>query len=130
HPTLVERCLPLLDARPVKVQFQLAGVDADGSPNGSVFPSYARGYDRAAMIADNRIIGLYQCPPTSGNVWHVETLRTLALDSENPRLPLDGAGNAVMPYLGEVVSLALPLAGYRVHGASMSMGQVRPTPAQ
>ena len=127
-PDLVAQVRPSLVARPVKVQFALAGVDADGEPNGSVFPSFAPGYDTAAMREDNRVVGFYQCPPTSGNVFHVETLRALGLEREDPRLPLDGAGCAVMPYLGEIVSLPVPLGGYRVHGASMSNTQLAPTP--
>lgn len=130
HPDLVAHCLPALASRPVKLQFQMAGMDEHGTPNGSVFPTFAPGYDRHDMIEDNRTLGLYQCPPTSGNVFHVATLRSLHLDAENPRLPLDGAGCAVMPYLGEVVSLSEPLAGYRTHGTSMSNSQTVPTAAQ
>ncbi|GAB49702.1 glycosyltransferase family 2 protein [Mobilicoccus pelagius] len=129
-PDLVETVTPALASRPVKVQFALAAIDEDGAPNGSVFPSFAPGYDVAAMREDNRVVGFYQCPPTSGNVFHVATLRSLGLDREDPRLPLDGAGCAVMPYLGEIVSIPTPLGGYRVHGASMSNTQLTPTPEQ
>ncbi len=129
-PQLVERCATLLVDEPVKLQFQLEGVDADGSPNGSVFPSFAPGYDSADMREDNRVGGFYQCPPTSGNIFHTETLRGLGLESADPTLPLDGAGCAVMPYLGEVVSVSEPLGCYRVHGSSMSNAQLLPTPEQ
>ncbi|GMA39108.1 glycosyltransferase family 2 protein [Mobilicoccus caccae] len=129
-PHLVEKCAPLLASTPVKLQFQLAAIDEEGEPNGSVFPSFADGYDRAAMQEDNRVIGFYQCPPTSGNVFHTATLRGLGLEAENPRLPLDGAGCAVMPYLGEIVSVSEPLGGYRVHGSSMSNTQLAPSPEQ
>ncbi|WP_168581807.1 glycosyltransferase family A protein [Gephyromycinifex aptenodytis] len=126
EPTLVERCRPHLGDRPVKVQFSLAAVDAQGKPNGSVFPSFAPGYDSAAMREDNRAVGLYQCPPTSGNIFNVQTLRRLPLDQEDPRGPLDGAGCAVMPYLGEVVTVPEPLGCYRLHGASMSNADLPP----
>lgn len=129
-PTLVETVTPALSERPVKVQFALAGLDATGELNDSVFPSFAAGYDVAAMREDNRVVGFYQCPPTSGNVFDTATLRGLSLEHEDPRLPLDGAGCAVMPYLGEVVTIEEPLAGYRVHGVSLSNTQVAPTPAQ
>lgn len=119
-PNLVERTRPYLASRPVKLQFPLQAVNAVGVPNGSVFPSFATGYDTAAMREDNRVIGFYQCPPTSGNLFHVETLRRLPLDKEDPRSPIDGAGCAVMPYLGDIVTVAEVLGSYRLHGASMS----------
>lgn len=119
-PNLVERARPHLASQPVKLQFALQAVDAVGIPNGSVFPSFAPGYDTAAMREDNRVIGFYQCPPTSGNIFRVETLRRLSLDEEDPRSPIDGAGCAVMPYLGEIVSVPEELGCYRLHGASMS----------
>lgn len=128
HPRFVERVRPLLATQPVKVQCQVEAVDAAGVPNASVFPSYGPGYDTAAMREDNRVLGLYQCPPTSGNVFHVPTLRRLGLDKEDPHLPLDGVGCAVMPYLGTVVTLAEPLVAYRLHGASLSSVDLPPSP--
>lgn len=129
-PELVQRCRPALASIPVKLQFQLAAVDEHGEPLGSVFPSFAPGYDSTAMRQDNEVVGFYQCPPTSGNLFRTDTLRQLGLEHEDPRLPLDGAGCAVMPYLGDVVTVEAPLAGYRVHGASMSNTQVTPTAEQ
>lgn len=119
-PNLVERARPLLVRHPVKLQFPLQAVNAVGIPNGSVFPSFAPGYDTAAMRHDNCVVGLYQCPPTSGNIFRIETLRRLPLDKEDPRSPLDGAGCAVMPYLGDIVSVPEELGSYRLHGASFS----------
>lgn len=119
-PDLLSVIRPRLASGPVKVQFQLRAVDAVAAPVDSVFPTYPDGYDSAAMVADNAIAGLYLCPPTSGNVFRVDTLRRLALQDLDQRDFIDGPPNFVMPHLGEVISLAQPLASYRLHGNNHS----------
>lgn len=125
-PGLVSRLHEVLVRRPVKVQFQLFGVDGDGTSLGSVFPTYPREYDAAAMREDNTAIGFYICPPTSGNVFSREALSRINFSSFDPRGVIDGSTVLAFPYLGEIISLNEPLAFYRVHNASMSSGS-RPT---
>ena len=126
-PGLVARLRPLLASRPAKLQFQLRGVSADGKDLGSTFPSFPRGYDAAAMRADNAALGFYICPPTSGNVFSRAALDRLDLASFDSRGGFDASPALAMPYLGEVVSIGEPLAFYRVHGGSMSSWS-NPTP--
>jgi glycosyltransferase involved in cell wall biosynthesis len=116
----VQTLLPLLSDRPDKVQFQLRGVDVDGVETGSVFPTYPPGYGSAQAKNDNNRIGFYICPPTSGNVYRCETLRAVDFGKLNPRDFIDGTPTLVMPYLGSIKSINVPLAYYRVHQSSHS----------
>ena len=127
---LVAAILPALAGKPVKVQFQLEGVDGEKNPLGSTFPTYPSGYDSQAMQVDNQQIGFYQCPPTSGNIFHRETMRSLNLNPKSGPAYIDATAPLVMPYLGEVVSLSQPLAHYRMHGAGQEHSTyARPTVA-
>ena len=109
-----------LRRRPVKVQFQLEGVNAERRSLGSIFPTFPEAYDSAKMRSDNREMGFYQSPPTSGNIWHRETVLKLGLTKDCQPPHLDATANLVMPYLGEVISIGRRLAFYRIHGTSMS----------
>ena len=108
--------LCLADKRPVKVQFQLRGVGAEGELIGSTFPTFPVKYDRADMLQDNKSYGFYISPPTSGNVFSREALERLGFRSFDSRGAFDGSASLAMPYLGEIMTLNEPLAHYRVHG--------------
>ena len=119
-PELVATVTPALAGRPVKVQFQLRGVSDSAGELHSVFPTFPDGYDAAAMRADNEALGFYVCPPTSGNLYHRRSLLDLPLDAVDQRDFIDGPPTLALPYVGEVVSLPVPLACYRLHGANHS----------
>ena len=104
----------------VKVQCQLIGVDGEGEPLGSIFPTYPPNYDAARMRQDNRTIGFYICPPTAGNVYRRSYLEGLKLSLLQPNEPLDGPPALAAPEVGEVVTVPRPLAYYRVHGSNES----------
>jgi glycosyltransferase involved in cell wall biosynthesis len=118
--TAVESLTPILASRPIKVQFQLVGVDEGKVPRDSLFPVYAHGYGSAAMIEENRTIGYYNSAPTSGNVFARAFLNACDPRLLDPRDFIDGVPNLIAPHLGEVASVNLPLAFYRVHGSSHS----------
>lgn len=130
-PGMVAAVKPLLASRPAKVQFQLEGVDASGAPLDSVFPAYPDEYTTEHMLHDNRTLGFYQCPPTSGNVFDRQLMLDAGLDpAANPK-HIDAVGALIQPYLGEVVTLPERLAFYRVHGGNMfNTSWNRPTVAQ
>ncbi len=111
---------PYLAENPAKVQFQLIGVDAEKKLLGSTFPTYSDGYGSSQMIEDNRIIGFYVSPPTSGNVYRRNVLTEMRLDLIKANEPLDGSPGLAVPYLGAVRSINRPLALYRVHGQNHS----------
>lgn len=119
-PDLVRRIRPALLQMPVKVQFQLHGVNAKKDPLGSVFPTYANQYGEEQMREDNQIVGFYVCPPTSGNLFRRETFNSLKVDLIDRRDFVDGPPALAMPYLGKVVSLNIPFAYYRIHGSGHS----------
>lgn len=129
-PNLVGTVGEYVSLEPVKIQFQLEVIDASGEPVGSVYPTYQDGYSTESMIEDNEVMGFYQAPPTSGNVFRVDLLRELSLERLSPRAALDGAANLVMPYCGSIVSLNRVLAQYGVHGESLSNSHGVPTVEQ
>jgi len=126
-PDMNEVVSPLCDATTVKIQFQLQGVDENGDPLESVFPTFPDPYTAAMMREDNRRRGFYVCPPTSGNVYLAAALRSLNWDRLDKRDFSDGVPAMLMPELGPVVSVRRPLACYRVHGGSDSQYS-RPRP--
>ena len=109
-----------LDGAPAKVQFQLRCVDNSGHLD-SIIPAYPERYGSPQMLVDNRIIGFYISPPTSGNVFSVAALQSLELDRLDGREAFDGTPMLCMPYLGDVRSVARIIANYRLHGANISM---------
>lgn len=120
RPHLLTTVLAQLSGTPVKMQFQLEGVSAGVEQLESVFPTYPAGYNAARMRADNRSIGFYVCPPTSGNVYLRMALLELRLDTLDQRDFIDGPPTLALPHVGDVQSLDVPLAAYRVHGGSHS----------
>lgn len=118
-PHFVERIRPCL-GEAVKLQCQLTGVDGNREPLGSVFPTYPKGYSTSQMRQDNETIGMYIFPPTAGNVYKRSFLQGLDLSKLKPNEPLDGPPAMAAPYLGEVITIAEPLAYYRVHGTNDS----------
>lgn len=125
---LVARVAPILTSRPVKIQFQLRSMAIDGSPIDSVFPSYRDGYSSREMRADNELLGFYVCAPTSGNLFRADYLNRLRGMNLDEREAYDGVPAQLAPYFGDVVSLNVPLARYRVHETSLSSWSA-PTPA-
>lgn len=119
-PAMVARVRPLLGDDPVKVQFQLEGVDIDRRPLLSLFPSFPAGYSSSAMISDNRTIGFYICPPTSGNVFRRAFIAGLPREEVRRDEFIDGPATLAAPYKGEIISISEPLACYRVHGKNHS----------
>jgi hypothetical protein len=117
---MVESLRPALLGRPVKIQFQLEAVSSTVDLSGSVFPGFPKDYDSIRMRADNRSMGFYICPPTSGNVYLRRALSDLSFDHLDKRDFIDGPVTLAMPYIGEVATLAVPLAFYRLHGMNHS----------
>jgi hypothetical protein len=115
-----------LQSRPVKLQFQLSSVSEQLKAFEALFPTYPSDYGSREMQRDNRIIGYYRSPPTSGNVVRADVLQALDTDRLDKRAAIDGTLNLILPYLGEVVSVNEPLAFRRVHDSSLGQWS-RPT---
>lgn len=122
----VERVRHHLQSRPAKLQFQLSSVSEQLKAFEALFPTYPANYGSPEMQRDNRIIGYYRSPPTSGNVVRADVLQALDTDRLDKRGAIDGTLNLILPYLGEVVSVNEPLAFRRVHDSSLGQWS-RPT---
>lgn len=128
EPDFIESIAPFLETEPVKLQFQLKTMRSDTGAVYNAFPTYAEGYNAEAMISDNETLGFYRSPPTSGNVFKSDYLRSLDVSKLDPRGAIDSTINLLAPYFGEVISINRPLALRRVHESSFGQWS-RPTPA-
>ncbi|MFK5598216.1 glycosyltransferase family A protein [Methylobacterium sp. HMF5984] len=127
-PSMVQEIKPLLlEDDLVKIQFQLMGIDQNGNRTGSVFPGLSSCYSSKHAISDNRIMGFYNSPPTSGNIYRAKFLKRLDLSIIDLREPIDGAVNLLAPYLGKLISVPKALGYYRVHNKNFSQVSI-PTP--
>ena len=117
-PDMHANIIPALKLHPAKIQFQLRAIGETAA--GSVFPAFPEGYNSEQMRQDNKTIGFYICPPTSGNVYSRKALAQIALQLLDARETLDGVPALLMPYMGHVVSITKPLAHYFVHEGSDS----------
>lgn len=120
HPSVAREIAGVWRPGISKVQMQMERIDAQGVAIGSVFPEY-----RSTPTPDDvrywvSETSAYPTPPGSGNAYARQFLEQL--------FPLDGrcgdatdsACLAAAPYLGDVVTVPLPLVGYRVHGRNRS----------
>jgi hypothetical protein len=118
-PNMVETIRGTLGGWPVKIQFQLTTVDIAGRSLNTSFPTFSGSYGTPEMLEDNRIIGFYRSPPTSGNVVRADVLASIDPAAIDPRGAIDGTLNLILPYFGSALSLNQPLAFRRVHDHSL-----------
>jgi glycosyltransferase involved in cell wall biosynthesis len=103
-----------------KIQVQMNRIDTLGASIGSVFPHF----DGSPTPEDIRFwmeeTSAYPTPPGSGNAYSKQFLEQL--------FPLDGrcgdatdsACLAAAPFMGDVLTIPVPLVNYRVHGLNRS----------
>ncbi len=120
EPHLTQILFPALESDPVKVQFRLQSMNAEGVPTGGSFPAYPPNYSSADMRDDNDKLGYYITPPTSGNVFKASYLDSLRLETFKPRDWIDQTPSLIAPYFGDIISIDEALARYRVHGSNVS----------
>jgi hypothetical protein len=117
EPQLLDRVVPLLKPDVAKVQWDLKIVDERGRDLGRRFCNFEPDYDAAKVAEAFRRTGTYRWPVSVGNAyprWFAEQIFPLSAE-HGP----DGALNTVAPLYGSVVTIAEPLAAYRVHGHNM-----------
>ncbi|WFG44921.1 glycosyltransferase family 2 protein [Pseudonocardia alni] len=103
-----------------KVQVQMRRIDGTGAPHGRHFPNYRFTPTPEQIRTWMSETSAYPTPPGSGNVYAREFLdRIMPLDDVCGDAT-DSACLAAAPYLGDVVTVPLPLVGYRVHGRNRS----------
>lgn len=121
EPELLASVARVLSRQPIKVQFQLRLIDADGVMTGDPFPPYPDDYTSADMRRDIEAAGHYRTPQTSANVFSRRVFDVIEdIDYE---VAIDGITLLVSPFLGEVVSLNEPLVQYRLHGSNKSRAE-------
>ncbi len=117
EPQAFSRVVAVWSADVAKVQWELKIVDAQGRDLGRRFCNFDAAYDAARVRAAFERTGTYRWPVSVGNAyarWFAERLFPLS-----PAHGPDGALNTVAPIYGQVVTLAEPLAAYRVHGHNL-----------
>jgi glycosyltransferase involved in cell wall biosynthesis len=100
-----------------KVQWDLRIIDGEGRDLGRRFCHFDASYDSERVRESFRRTGTYRWPVSVGNAyarWFAEALFPLSTE-HGP----DGALNTVAPLYGEVVTIARPLASYRIHGTNI-----------
>ena len=117
-PGSIERICATLDPAVAKLQFCLTCIDAEGRVIADRYPALEAFRDSNRIIDEILRSGVYQTPPTSGNVFRrdvCEILRECDYDKA-----VDGVILTVAPFMGDIVSLSESLALYRVHGQNDS----------
>ena len=103
-----------------KVQYQMRRIDACGRQLGSVIPELRRPPDPAEVRHWMTTTTAYPTPPCSGNAYARGFLEQIFPLDESCDDFSDSACLAAAPYFGDVVTIARPLGGYRVHGSNDS----------
>jgi len=117
-PGALARILQVLDPNVAKVQFCLTCIDATGRVITERYPALEAFRSQDKVVDEILRSGVYQTPPTSGNVFRrdvCEVLHHCAYDNA-----VDGVILLVAPFMGDVVSLSETLGLYRVHGQNDS----------
>ncbi len=103
-----------------KVQVQMLRIGEDGASLGTVFPRFCREPSPAEIRRWAEETTAYPTPPGSGNAYARAYLDRLFPVDDSCGPATDSALLAAAPFLGDVVTVAQPLVGYRVHGANTS----------
>ena len=111
-------------AAAVKLQAPLLTIDQTGREIGHVYPKYQPDLDTASIRAELLRTGGSPNSPASGNAYSRFLLESVARDGgfdlENPRKHwMDAILTCNAPFYGEVVTLYVPFACYRMHDANL-----------
>lgn len=119
-PAIAKEAVAVWSSRTSKVQVQMARIGADGTPMGSVLP-YLRDVPTPDQIRRWVIrCSEYPTPPGSGNVYSREFLEAIFPLGPERDVATDSTCIAMAPFFGDVITIAKPLAYYRIHGANDS----------
>jgi glycosyltransferase involved in cell wall biosynthesis len=117
HPSVGKEIAAVWRPCVSKVQFQMQIIDADGTPTGAKLPQFTSVPSPEQIRRWAARAAAYPTPPGSGNAyarWFLERLFPI----EDPTTFPDAPCLAAAPHLGDVVTVAKPLVGYRVHGTN------------
>ncbi|MCJ2055399.1 glycosyltransferase [Methylobacterium sp. J-048] len=118
RPGALDRILQALDPGVAKVQFCLTCVDATGQVIAERYPALEAFRSQDRVTDEILRSGVYQTPPTSGNVFRRDVCEILhQCEYDNA---VDGVILLIAPFMGDVVSISESLGLYRVHGRNDS----------
>ncbi|MGU3541638.1 glycosyltransferase family 2 protein [Methylobacterium sp. A52T] len=122
-PGAVDRILAELAPTVAKLQFCLRCVDSTGAILVDPYPALDAFRGQDGTVNDILRSGVYQTPPTSGNVFRRDVCDLLHQCEYDQAV--DGVILLAAPFMGEIVSLSESLGLYRVHGRNDSgLGRV------
>lgn len=125
-PGSLDRLVAVLEPSIAKVQFSLTRIDGDGAPIEGLRTRLEDGRERETLRRSTLESGVYETPPTSGNVFRRDVAE-IVRGADYDRY-VDGVSLFAAPFFGDVVSIAEPLGAYRVHDANISAIGSLPTP--
>jgi hypothetical protein len=100
----------------VKVQVLMQSMDANGAPLPSVFPQLKKAPMPDDIRSWQRLTGYYPTPPASGNIYARKMLDQIFPLADEGFQWTDTYCISAAPFFGDVITIAKPLCGYRVHG--------------
>ena len=115
-PEILNAVAPLWGPNISKVQVQMRVIDSDGKPTGAIFPPFFHVPTPAEIRRWMLTSSAYPTPPGSGNVFSRRLLNGIFPISDEFDYAGDSYTLAAAPVLGDVQTVARPLASYRVHG--------------
>ena len=117
-PYAIEKAVEAWHPGVTKVQFPLEVLDQDNQPTGLLMPREP--LSEGSLVTQFLETGRYVTSPTSGNLFARHFLEKIFPIPEDEFETGDGYLNTCAPFHGKIVALPVPLAFYRVHGASLS----------
>ena len=103
-----------------KVQVQMQRINSDGHSIGGRFPKYRHVPTAEEIRRWMTTTSAYPTPPGSGNAYARSFLTKLFPLDDSCGDATDSACLAAAPFLGDVLTVARPLARYRQHGGNRS----------
>lgn len=120
HPSLPQEISRVWRQGVSKVQYQMKRIDANGRPLGGVIPDLSRTPEPGEVRRWIDTSTAYPTPPCSGNAYARHFLEEIFPLDESCDDFSDSACLVAAPYFGDVVTIAKPLAGYRIHESNDS----------
>lgn len=127
-PSVAKKVAAVLRPGVSKVQFQMQRVDADGIAFDKPFPSFWGTPEPAEILRWMLATSAYPTAPGSGNAYTRDFLEKLFPIDDRCGDSTDSSVLAAAPILGDVLTIAEPLALYRIHGSNRS--SLRADPAR
>jgi hypothetical protein len=118
EPEVMEEVANVWHSGVSKVQFRMNSIDANGTQLGTGFPQFPPNNDPEKLRRIYLRTMAYTTPPGTGNAYSRDFVRK-AFSMAPSTLPSSDTVLLVLaPILGDVLTIAKPLARYRIHGGN------------